>query len=321
MNGLLAQVLAQAERLPFVSLVHWLELALETSVGERSFRDEAVRFTASPALEFDAAELRDIEQIEHRVRLTLGFGGLVGSSSPLPPSMLDELASSDDDTQAERAFLDVFHHRLFGLTYRGLRKFDFARSQHALDWMLALSGLPASDAERVSGLPRELLLRLVPILVVYPANATRIVVALRAVFDELARVPLRVHELRGGSVAIEERSRARLGRDLQLGRTSTLGGRAPSPSSAILLSVGPIAPELAARFAPGGSERALFEATIALLCPETIDVELELQLTHGQPSLLGRVRMGTAWLGSARPAPIRWRIGTTRGGEPWTSLP
>jgi type VI secretion system protein ImpH len=326
MRELALRALAEAEQLPFVSLVRWLEHGL--GGGAPVGRDgppslEAIQFTCSPALGFAAAELSAAELRDGRAHLCLHFGGLVGAASPLPPAMIEELATQDDDTQAERAFLDLFHHRLFGLAYRGMLKFDLARSRFgqapALDWMLGLSGLPAEDAERLSGLPRALLWRLTPLLVAYPANAERIAVALRLAFDELQELPIQVHELRGGTVAIEARFRARLGHDLRLGQTFTLGARAPAPSSAITVSIGPLAPELAATFAPGGARRDVLEATVALLCPETIDIELELRLSHGATTQLGQVRLGrSAWLGSrAQPAPLRWRAGATRRGDAW----
>jgi type VI secretion system ImpH/TssG family protein len=311
----------QAERLPFVSLVRWLEhgLAARARVGgDGPLRDEVVELACSPALGFAAADQHASSLHEDHARVVLLFGGLVGAASPLPPSMIEALAAHDDDTRSERAFLDLFHHRLLGLTYRGLLKFDLARSSdaQALDWMLGLTGLPVAEVERISGLPRTLLWRLTPLLLFYPANAARIPVALRLTFEELATAPIEVRELRGGLVPVEVH--ARLGRALRLGDSFTLGSRAPAPSSAIEVAIGPLVPELAARFAPGGAARAQLEATLALLCPETVEVDLTLHLTHGTPTPLGRVRLGRAsWLGArARPAPIRWR---SRGGEAWTS--
>ncbi len=325
LRELARRALDDSERLPFVSLVRWLEQALGGAAvgGDGPFQDEPVRFRGSPALGFAAAELDAAELQGDQAQLSLHFGTLVGAGSPLPLTMIEELAWLDDDTRAERALLDVFHHRLFGLAYRGLCKFDLARSSLApLDWMLALSGLPAVDAERISKLPRALLWQLTPLLVVYPANAERIVVALRIACAELRDVPVVVRELSGGSVPIEARFRARLGRDLRLGQTFALGGRAPAPSSAITVCIGPLAPELAARFARGGSGCSVLEATVALLCPETIDVELELRLTHGARAALGQVRLGrSAWLGShGEPAPLRWRVNATRGGHEWNGL-
>ncbi|HEX5657564.1 MAG TPA: type VI secretion system baseplate subunit TssG [Polyangiales bacterium] len=327
MRELALRALDEAQRLPFVSLVRWLEHGLGGAAavgGDGPLEHEPIQFSCSPALAFASAELDSAELRDDRAHLSLHFGGLVGAGSPLPPSMLEDFAALDDDTSAERAFLDLFHHRMFGLTYRGLLKFDLARSRFgrapALDWILGLSGVPAEDAERISGLPRAMLWRLTPLLVAYPANAERIAVALQVVFEDL-ELPVTVHELRGGTVAIEARFRAKLGRDLQLGRNFTLGSRAPAPSSAITVVLGPLAPELAATFAPGGERRSTLEATVALLCPETIDVELELRLTHGAPAALGRVRLGrSAWLGTgAQPAPVRWRVDGNRGGNAWTS--
>jgi type VI secretion system ImpH/TssG family protein len=326
MTDALGELIERARELPFVALVRWLEHLLPDAaeVGRSGpFRAEPVRFGCAPELTFADAELAHATLAQGpgptHARLTLAFGGLVGAGSPLPTAMLDELASDDDDTAAERAFLDLFHHRLAGLLYRGSLKFDLARSQHArrpapaLDWVLGLSGLPPAHAARVSGLPRRVLLRLAPLLVVYPPNAQRLVVALRAVLAEtIGEAAVRVHELRGGSVEIEPRFRARLGRDLRLGRSSTLGARAPFPAAALVISLGPLTPAVARRLAPGGDQTWLLEATVALFCPETVDVELQLELTRSLPTRLGAVgtQLGRgAWLGTrSAPRPLRWRL-------------
>lgn len=327
-RALALEALSRARELPFVSLVSFLAQGLGGAAvgGDGPVSQERVLFSGAPELGFASAELQAAELAGDVARLELNFGGLVGAGSPLPPSMIEELAARDDDTRAERALLDIFHHRLHGLAYRGLCKFDLARSPlgraPALAWMLGLAGLPSDEraAERVSGLPLRLLWRLTPLLLVYPANAARLVAALRVVLPELAELPVRVNELRGGAAELEPDSRARLGVDMRLGQTASVGGRTPVPGGAITVALGPLAPGLASSLTSAGRRKHLLEATLCLFCPETIDVELELHVAPGASAALGQCRLGrSAWLGShGAPEPVRWWIRKKQGGDPWT---
>jgi type VI secretion system protein ImpH len=322
MTPLIEHLLQGGRELSFVSLVHCIEQGWSGRPavgGSGPSHEEAVRFRCDPALSFASAETSELTLVrgdrEH-VSITVAFGGLVGASSPLPAAMLEDLAR-EEDCAALRALLDVFHHRLLGLTYRGLTKYDLARSDWrgavpAADWVLAFCGLSAPHAERVTGLPRALLWRLAPLLATYPENAERLAVAIRVALAVLGPLEVAVHELRGGQVAIDPRLRARLGRGLRLGANTALGARAHAPSSGICVSLGALTQAQATALLPGGTARELFEATVRLFCAETIDVEVELRASDVAGTRLRseHARLGrNAWLGQPeRPAPIRWFI-------------
>ncbi len=332
----LEQVVAQAERLPFVVLVSWLERLLGGSAevgGPGPFQDEPVRFRHEPSLAFHSADvagarLRRGGASRVHVELTTTFAGLTGAASPLPPLLLEGLARADDDDALERDFLDLFHHRFLGLLYRGLLKFDlprgFARQgpRRALDWLLLLGGLAPANAERVSGLPRGQLFRLAPLLVSYPANAERLAVALRVVLEDvLGEAEVQVAEMRGGYVDIDPSARARLGVDLRLGLSSALGGRAPAPASEIGVLISPLTPEACASLSPGGERFPVLNAVVLLFTPESVRVVIELTPVGTLGARLGRenARLGRhAWLGGGRAVPVRFladpaQIGASAG--------
>lgn len=330
----LAEILARAGRLPFVALVTQLaqELGAHAAIGaDGPYDSEAVRFRHDPSLGFRSADVSDGRVFESGskaawVELTTSFAGLTGTASPLPPSFIERFCRDDerDEHGAQAALLDLFHHRLLSLFYRGLLKYDVPRSTRractgrALDWVLLLAGLAPQHASRVTGLSRAQLLTLAPLLVTYPPNATRLAIALRTLLhDLLGDAEVRVVELRGRFVLLEPSARARLGVDLVLRQTSTLGRRAPAPASDIVVQLDPLAPAVLARLSPGGDRHDELDAVTQLFCPETVQVVIELTPTHTPPARLGTSdnRLGRgAWLRSrTRPATLRFVFDPSRG--------
>ena len=299
---------------------------------------EAVRFRHDPGLGFHNADVVDATLVETTlgettlgvpthtadvtrfVQLTTSFAGLTGAASPLPPALIEHLCRDDNDENAvQREFLDLFHHRLLSLFYLGLLKFDLPRSSEpdgrgrTLDWVLLMAGLAPQHAQRLTGLSRPLLLALAPLLVTYPHNVERLAVALRfALQPVLGSAELRILPLRGRLAEIEPGSRVRLGVDLRLGRTSTLGLRAPTPASELVVHVAPLPPDACARLRPGGDQFATFSAVANLFCPETIRVAVELTADSTPTARLGAngAQLGhDAWLcGRGRPHAIRFAL-------------
>jgi type VI secretion system protein ImpH len=327
-DAVLARVLAQAHRLPFASLVFYLEHLLPSKArigGRGPFYDEPVRFRHDPSLTFhvqDVASVKLEEPSGHGpyVDVETTFVGLTGAVSPLPLFLVEELASTDDDGALQRELLDLFHHRFIGLLYRGLMKFNYPRSfaEGAKDEtsrrILALGGIAdiAKDGP-CARLGSGLLLRFAPLLATYPANGERLEIAVRdALGHVLAGAPVRVTPLAGRSVLLEEDERPRLGRSLRLGRESVLGRRVPAPASCVCLALGPLSPSACARLAPGGDHSGLLADVIRLMVPSSIDVQIELQPSVALGARLGRsggARLGlNTWLGSSdRAAPLRFR--------------
>jgi type VI secretion system protein ImpH len=173
----LDDVLRRGRRLPFLVLVQLLEELVPAAarVGEDGpIYDEPVRFRHDPALSFHTSDITSVRRASSPggrgfIEVTTSFAGVTGSASPLPTTIIEEIAQADDEDSVQRDLVDGFHHRLLGLLYRGLMRADYARSfrRDASDRMserlLLLAGFAPDSAERLSGLSRGLLLRLTPL--------------------------------------------------------------------------------------------------------------------------------------------------------------
>ena len=319
MTSTLDHVLAHAERLPFVRLVAVLEHMLGCEVGSAA-ADVQLALTHDAALAFHAAEIgaqRADESADEapRVRLVSAFAGLTGAVSPLPTALLDATARDEGTPPFAQLLIDVFHHRLLGLFYRGMRAHEPpAHRAHARarTFVLALAGLEPTSAERVTGLPEARLLALAPLLIAHPPNAARLVAGVMHVLDDLAdEAQVRVHQGCGARVPLAPSARAALGIDLRLGRTSTLGHTVVCGDAAIHVEIAGLSPEACIALAPGGARWATLRATIRLLTPDHLDAVLVFRPARAPRPQLGRDhRLGRTWLGGAeRPHAARFRVG------------
>lgn len=327
-------ILARATGLPFVVLVGWLERLLVSSaaVGRSGpFRDERIRFRHSPSLGFPTQDVTRAGRVEGRdglvrVEIETSFGGLTGASSPLPLRMIEGLDCDDDDAVIQREFFDLFHHRLLGLAYRALLKTDLPRAnelghgERLRHWMLTLAGLERGTAARLAGLAHDDLMHLAPLLCCYPQNEERVATGLRLLFGAvLGEAHIRVATMKGGYVLLEPSALPRMGKDLRLGVTSTLGRRIAAPASEIHLEIGPLTREACTLLAPGGALHGRLVAAAALLVPEHVETTIQLLPGELSPMRLGRAesRLGRgSWLGRrGSPAAIRVAAGarSTRG--------
>jgi hypothetical protein len=89
--------------------------------------EERIRLRPDPGLVFHSSDVSEARRTStpddvERARVTTTFMGLYGSTSPLPPHFMEQIALSDyqGGPQPIREFFDVFHHRLLSLVYRSL---------------------------------------------------------------------------------------------------------------------------------------------------------------------------------------------------------
>ena len=140
-DALLERLLAEAPRLPFVSLLHWLERLLIVEIGT-SESEPRVRLRHDPSLVFHAGDVKRAELVagsEYAVEVTTSFAGLTGAVSPLPPVLLEVLAPSGAGEAIDHPLLALVQERLLALLYRGLMKFDLSRlgaAAPARQWVL-----------------------------------------------------------------------------------------------------------------------------------------------------------------------------------------
>ncbi|MFO0579785.1 MAG: type VI secretion system baseplate subunit TssG [Polyangia bacterium] len=103
----------------------------------RTAPSEIIRIRPSVSMAFPAASLESVERTSgsgpdgSRYQVTVSFGGLYGSDTPLPLWMAQEILWGGKQHPAARAFLDIMHHRLLSLRYRAWRQhryeYSFAR--------------------------------------------------------------------------------------------------------------------------------------------------------------------------------------------------
>jgi type VI secretion system protein ImpH len=346
-DSALERVLARAERLPFLVLVNLLDRlsGAPARVGGRGpFLAEAVRFRHDPSLVFHTRDVGRVMLVQEpdrpaRVDIETTFLGLTGAVSPLPLFLTEELAHADEDGALQRDFLDLFHHRLLGLLYRGLMTYQHARSlapdarDTVSSWILLLSGFDPEHAARRAGLEPGWLLRWAPLFTTYPRNAERLELALR---DALGRAltgvefcsradprasTIDVQCFAGRPVQLEDDERPRLGVGMRLGRDSVLGRHVPAPASRVRVSLGPLTAETCARLAPDGDLSETLSVVSRLFVPDQVEVEFELRPAAAPGARLGtNARLGRAWLGSStRATPLRFRPSASKRAGPCAS--
>jgi type VI secretion system protein ImpH len=207
-----------------------------------------------------------------------------------------------------RDFLDLFHHRLLSLFYRGLLKYDLAGSRRADEsdpWvarLLALLGVDVAPGETRPPLAAWRLLRLSPLLVEPTITAAGLAAAISdALADELGDARVRVEPFAGAWVRISDDEVTRLGQQAsRLGQDCLLGNRVLDPAGRFRVLIGPLGGEQYQRFVSGDAVRRAEELVRALVS-EPLEHEIVLWLAEdAAPALrLGASRLGrNTWLGS-----------------------
>ncbi len=108
--------------LPLVGLLTALRAGSQPP-GAADPVNEAVRFRPVLSLAPSAGEVAAITPArDGRWSIDVGFLGLYGPSSPLPPALTEWLLTQDDKGRA-RGFLDIFNHRAIALFCRAARKY------------------------------------------------------------------------------------------------------------------------------------------------------------------------------------------------------
>ncbi|GAB6260820.1 type VI secretion system baseplate subunit TssG [Photobacterium sp. 53610] len=91
--------------------------------------EEFLRFRISPELGFPRADIAQFETVQWSHRevpsLTVNFGGLHGTGSPLPTAYTEKLAGRDGEDNPVKDFFDFFHHRYLSHLYRIWKKYRY----------------------------------------------------------------------------------------------------------------------------------------------------------------------------------------------------
>ncbi len=309
----------------FYPLILLLERLVGGSpVGEAaSPAEELIRFRHDPALTFstgDVARVREFQagppsavpgdELRRGYEVTTTFLGLTGSVSPLPPYIAEEVAQEQDESTPMRDFLDLFHHRLLSLLYRGWTKHDLPnawRADGTDPWssrLLALLGVDGGAPDARPRLATWRLLRLAPLLAERTMTAEGLAIAIEdALAADLGDARVTVEPFVGAWVQIAEDQLTLLGRQAgRLGQDCLVGRRVLDVAGRFRVTIGPLSSQQYRLFA-GGELANRTEELIAALVTEPLEHEVVLWLSEdAAPALcLGASRLGRdAWLGGQR---------------------
>lgn len=281
--------------------------------GRAPSRD-VLRLRPSTALVFGTSDIARIEKRERDRRwlIEVNFLGLYGASSPLPGAYSEQIMHTAEEPEGQRVreFLDIFHDRLLGLTYRSGRRYYVGAGMQGdgvLTSLLSLAGASPDGDEGTSLVRSPALARLFS----GRARSTRGLVALLT--QRLSR-QVEVSELERRRFAVDADHRTRLPRDRAAkGAANILGssfllGRHVFDRSGVTIKVIAEAPEDLVSFGPGGPRRAQVENAVSAFVRTPVSPALAVELPRpvARPWVLGRGSLGRdVWIGSPEAGPTR----------------
>lgn len=208
--------------------------------GKGPYAQEVVRFIQDASMAFPPGDIRDIQKkvygSREKYEVQATFLGLSGAGTPLPLSLITDLGIEGEEFETDRAYLDMIHHRLYGLLFQAQHRLEGIRSLGAAGEKvddhapLELVG-PALRRGGVSlrYLSSEDLMGLAPALVQGQASLEMLELSLARVLREVigADSEIEVVPMTGTWVALEPEERWCLGRDgCALGQETVLGQEA-----------------------------------------------------------------------------------------------
>jgi type VI secretion system protein ImpH len=313
----------------FVALVERLAGAPVRVGGDGPLEAEPVRFRHDPAMTFSAGDLTSLRALpgaHPRLELMTSFLGLTGAVTPLPLYVAEELAD-DGVEDAQRGFLDLFHHRLLSLLYRAYVKYRLGAevSTAATDaWtrrLLALAGVDSLTQR--SALPSGAVLSLLPALVSARRSPAALEDALRLVLEAELQggAQVRVVPFVGEWASLDPRDVCRLGlAGTRLGEDLVLGARVFDRAGKFRIELGPVGVETFRLLRAGGPLRETIDAVVALFVSDWLSYEVQItvdqtrQRLHLSAAAPGP-RLGVdAWLGHHDPKTASIRLGD--GSQP-----
>jgi len=312
-----------ARRFAFYKLLYLLERVYPQAppIGQDGPpRDERVRIRPDASMAFPSSDVSAVTRVKtddgiERTRVTATFMGLYGSSSPLPNSYIEDVASGEyqGDKQPIRELLDVFHNRIYSLIYRTWTKYRFGVSYRAKGddvftrRMFCAAGLDGFGAHNPP-VDRFLFLRYAPLLAMKTRSARGLGLALNEMFGKTG---VRIDQFIGAWTLIEKPYRNKMGvMNHQLGHSLTIGRYVFDASSRYKIVLGPLDYNDYLAFLPGGHKRPLLRGLCAVFTRGMYDVMLEL---HVKPDAAPRFQLGaprastlkrTAWVGGSKGVPF-----------------
>jgi len=317
-HPLVRLVLRRPREFDFFQLLHLVELLEKDAapIGQQGPPgDEPVRLRPALSLGFPSGDLDAAEWCENasagngHLLITTTFLGLYGSDSPLPSHFTEALLAEQEEDERVRAFVDLFHHRIFSLLYRVWKKYRYYvtfKSDGSDGISQVVRGFLGIGTPRLDELLRINPLRLfryVGLLSQRPRSVVGLVGQLR---DFFAGIAFDVEQCVGRWLWIQPNDRNVLGVEkCTLGQDFLLGERIFDRSGKFRVQVGPVGFDDYVRFLPTGKAAADLNEVVHFYCEDPLlhDTEVTLrgeevpETPLGAEGMLGRLSW-TSWLKS-----------------------
>lgn len=331
-TSLLDWLFAQPYRFDFFQALLLLERARPGAAPLASGSDparEAVNLAASIRLDFPPSDLESLTAAEDDSappRLLVNFLSLAGAEGPLPPPLVDIIQNRMRERDyAARDFLNLFHHRLLALLFRGARAHRPALAAEPPEdspagrYLRAFAGLALPGQRERLPVPDRALIAYAGLLWQQPRSA----VGLERILTDYFGVRFSLKQMQGAWRPLPPEAWTRLGLrgcNQMLGNGAVLGQRVWLQASAAELESAPLDLPQFLELLPGSAALAALRALTRLyagtLCAMTVC--LCLRPEAATPAALGAARLGlTSWLphhapGTPRPLRIRFPLDPQR---------
>jgi type VI secretion system protein ImpH len=280
---LIEDVFANAPQYEFFQVIRLLEGGWYGHGQIGQGLDKWLRMRPAPEISFPAADVRRCELDDNgKADLQLNFMGLYGVDAPVPHYFTELIARDDESSEAMRAFLDLFSHRLYALFYLAWKKYRpyvalEAADNAYMDYVHALSGHMLNDEDTIE-------------LGFSGAMGTRVrnAATLAGMLSEyMGNIPARVEQFVPRWVKVQ--SEAFLGGEgeqgLCLGDNTILGDEVLDICGKIDIHLGPMEASEAKRLLPGRAEALALGDFIKRYLDPTLSFDLV--LTIKPSSILG----------------------------------
>ncbi len=321
-SGVVGRLLRESYRFDFFQSVYLITRMFPDAPepGETTgFFDEPVRLRPSSALVFPASDVKNVdivtrEDADPLIYVTSTFMGLYGVDASLPSHFHDVIEREPEDTEALRAFLDIFNHRIYAFFYRAWKKYrpSLRRPRHSKERsrdarrFLSLAGL--SNVPNLSDAPVAPM-RLASFagrLGSRARNAEGLAALLGGLLDG---IPVEVEENVPRWIPMANRPGMGEGGGIQLGVNSSIGETVYDRSSKFQVKLGPVGLDTYLSLLPGGELAEKVAWLIRLYAPDHLDYDIELTLDAEDVSGItlgdnGRLGLST-FLGDTAPSMTR----------------
>ena len=304
------ELLSRGRRFSFFQAVRLLRHLERAEHRADKPESDKIRVRPKLSLSFPPGDIDRIEKISNdnadTYRITATFLGLYGAASPLPTFYTEDLLSEkNEDETVSRDFIDIVHHRLYALFYKGWLKyrqfFQVVEEQDNdyIERLFCLLGLGEPDMRDKQGRDYALL-RYLGLFTQFPRSAVGLATLIR---DALNGPPVEVIQCIYRRAVIPETQRLKMGAGgNSLGRNSYLGKEIDDRMGKFRIQLGPLNQADFLRFTPGneGYDKLVLLTELFITDPLAYEVELILAANQAKTASLGdpvRAVLGvTTWV-------------------------